>query len=59
VLPLVDYYLRAIKDPEKRLSYLQALDRKMRKEGHSDWVEAIAVWRLRRQLADEDESQKA
>lgn len=46
----VDRYLDAIKDPDKRMSYLTALDSRMRYLGHQDWVDAIAAWRLAQQM---------
>jgi hypothetical protein len=48
----VDRYLAAIPDPDQRLAYLQALDRKMRSVDAQDWVQAIAVWRLRQQTKE-------
>ena len=55
-LEVVTLYLAEITDPEKRLAYLNALDRRMRADGNQEWVQAIAQWRLRRQLADESPS---
>jgi hypothetical protein len=54
VQAIVDRYLAAFRDQDKRLAYLQALEMRMRQDGHQDWVEAIARWRLRQQISKQD-----
>jgi hypothetical protein len=49
---LLPRFLAAIKDPVKRLEYLDALDSQSRTKGHLDWLRASAKWRLQQQLRD-------
>jgi hypothetical protein len=49
----VNHYLADIPDPDKRLAYLNALDKRMRADGAEEWVRAIAAWRLAQQLKEQ------